>query len=182
MDIIEISRKLEGDLLESKTKEKISTITSFSPRITRSKTYFNEIKKNNDSSQQTIKPSTDKLKENIEVMENVLVKKTRRVQKHLETIYEHPIWKKGNTIFLGKSKVKRSLYLDREFRRANKQKTKHRKNDEFKNKMLQLDHFLNDNNVDINSLNNDNLELGSKLENKNNETQVQSMEIESTTV
>ena len=131
-------------------------------------------------------------------MENVLVKKTRRVQKHLETIYEHPIWKKGNTIFLGKSKVKRSLYLDREFRRANKQKTKHRKSkikklgknfkllkmtdDEFKNKMLQLDHFLNDNNVDINSLNNDNLELGSKLENKSNETQVQSMEIESTTV
>ncbi|KAL0272664.1 UNVERIFIED_CONTAM: hypothetical protein PYX00_005540 [Menopon gallinae] len=102
-----------------------------------------------------------------EVKKIYLNNKVKLVHKNLETIYEDPVFKKGgNTMFLGAGKLKRSIYLDREFRITTKQKSKIRKmkikrlgqtkkpfkmsEDEFKARMMVVDTFINDNNCEEN--------------------------------
>lgn len=103
-----------------------------------------------------------------EVRKIYLNNKVKLVHKNLETIYEDPVIKKGSTMFLGAGKIKRSIYLDREFRITTKQKSLIRKmkikrlgktkkpfkmsEDEFKAKMMIVDTYINDNDCEENKV------------------------------
>lgn len=197
MDVLELSRKLEGNLLESKInsayfKNTLSDSYNFRPRMTQSKVLGIENKDTigNKISNERLEKSGKKACS----LKNVYINKKEKVMcKNLETIYEHPILRKGNTMFVGTSKVKRSIYLDKEFRKVTKQKSKLRKikikklgkkfksfkmtDDEFKKKMLKIENFINDIDSEYDSYKN--YEVDIEMED-NNKCQVENMKMELT--
>ncbi|KAK6638326.1 hypothetical protein RUM44_008755 [Polyplax serrata] len=181
MDILELSKKLEGDLLNSKENNLCANNSCgipYSPRTTRSKLHPKSMLKE-DAKVSNIKGSSESTNS------SNLNKKTRMTNKNLETIYENPVWKKGNVMLIGTSKVKRSIYLDREFRRTSKTKSKLRKikikklgkkfkplkmsDDEFQNKMLQIENYINDRDVSFNH-NNEGCDIDVQMDDNKNKT------------
>lgn len=154
---MELSHKLEGDLLNSTKSSSLPESAQsqcLSGVMTRSKSKVNGVAFLN---YQTQIESERKVNKDI----NIYLKKQKTVQKNLETIFEDPVYKKGSLRLIGSSKIKRSIYLKREFRYTSKQKSALRKlkikrlgkklklvkmtDYEFQSKMSQIDRYLNDN-------------------------------------
>lgn len=171
MEIMELSSKMESMNLMKMPPVLHSVLNgslpsqNLSPRVTRSRVTTTTQSKEIPSAEIALpsasrRPRKKKNDQENDIEKFYLNKKVTLIHKTLETIYEDPILKKGNTMFIGQAKVKRSLYLDREFRITSKQKSKLRKtkikrlgrqakkckisDEEFKKKLNSIESFINE--------------------------------------